>query len=104
MNTSLADSAAPASNDVLRSKQVTPLPIGPGGSNPIKREMNDTNVRLTMMTAQATADTKYDPPVPKPVTKQVFKEAFCSSSNSNFLPPAIFVIGGIMLVYGLVAK
>lgn len=102
MASSIADTAAPADNNVLRSKQVAPLPIGPGGKNPIKSQMNQTNTQLTMLTSQATANTKYDPPVPKPITKQVTVEKFCS--NSAPAAPLIAIIGGLLIVYGLVAK
>jgi hypothetical protein len=101
MSGNLSDSAAPVSN-LLRSKQVTPLPIGPGGNNPIKRQMNDTNVQLSMMQAQAAANTKYDPPVPQPVSKQVVIEKFTSQTSA--FPQALIVIGILSIVYGLVAK
>lgn len=95
----LADSAAPT-NNLIRSRQVSPLPIGSGGSNPVKQQLNDTNVQLAMLTAQATVNTKYDPPVPLPITKAVTKEAF----TTNILSSAIFVIGGLLIVYGIVVK
>jgi len=101
MSSSIADTAAPVDNNVLRSKQVAPLPIGPGGKNPIKSQMNATNTQLTMLTSQATANTKYDPPVPKPITKQVTIEKFCGSSTSA---TALAVVGGLLIVYGIVAK
>ena len=85
---------------MLKSKQVTPLPIGSGGNNLIKQHMNQTNTQLAMMTAQAAANTKYDPPVPQPVTKQVIKEHF----TSNNLPIVLSVIGSILIVYSIVAK
>jgi hypothetical protein len=88
------------SNNLLRSRQVTPLPVGPGGKNPTKTQMNQTNTQLTMMSAQATANTKYDPPTPPPVTKQVTKESFTAES----LPNMLFVVGGLFIVYGIVAK
>jgi hypothetical protein len=87
------------STSLVRSQQVSPLPIGPGGSNPVKQQMNDTNTKLTMLSAQADANTKYDPPVPQPVTKQVIKENFTANSANM-----IFVIGGLCIVYGLIAK
>lgn len=87
------------STSLARSRQVSPLPVGPGGNNPIKHEMNNTNTKLTMLTAQAEADTKYDPPVPQPITKQVIKENFTANSANM-----IFVIGGLCIVYGLIAK
>lgn len=98
---SLADTAAPANNSLIRSKQVSPLPVGPGGNSPTKQQLNDTNVQLTMLTSQASANTKYDPPVPKPVTKQVTKESFV---NYDSLPTMLFVVGGLFIVYGIVSK
>jgi len=96
---SFADSAAPA-NKLIRSHQVSPLPVGPGGSNPTKQQLNNTNIQLTMLRAQATANTKYDPPVPQPVSKAITKENFTSNNG----PLALFVIGGLLIVYGLIAK
>ena len=87
------------STSLVRSQQVSPLPIGPGGSNPVKQQMNDTNTKLTMLSAQADENTKYDPPVPQPVTKQVIKENFTANSANM-----IFVIAGLCIVYGLIAK
>ena len=92
----------PSDTNLLRSKQVTPLPIGSGGNNSTKNQMNQMNTQLHMMTAQATANTKYDPPVPQPITKQVIKETFCSDSNT--MSSALLVIGGLLIVYGLVSK
>lgn len=54
-----------------------------------------------MLTSQASANTKYDPPVPKPVTKQVTKESFV---NYDSLPTMLFVVGGLFIVYGIVSK
>ena len=90
----------PSDTPLIKSRQVSPLPIGPGGNDPIKRQMNETNIQLTMLTAQANANTKYDPPVPQPVSKQVTKETFTSDS----LPNMLFVVGGLFVVYGIVAK
>jgi hypothetical protein len=95
-------SANDTSINVLKSKQVAPLPIGPGGKNSIKNQMNDTNTQLTMLSAQATANTLYDPPVPKPVTKQLV-QPFCSGSNEP-LPHIMIVIAGLCIVYGLISK
>ena len=92
----------PADTSLLRSKQVTPLPIGSGGNNSAKNQMNQMNTQLHMMTAQATANTKYDPPVPQPITKQVTKETFISDSNT--MSSTLLVIGGLLIVYGLVSK
>jgi hypothetical protein len=88
--------------NVLQSKQVAPLPIGPGGSNSTKIKMNATNEQLTMLAAQATANTLYDPPVPKPVTQQLV-QPFCSGSNDPF-PYMIIIIAGLFIVRGLISK
>lgn len=88
------------SDNLLRSKQVSPLPVGPGGGNATKQALNDTNVQLTMMTAQATANTKYDPPVPQPITRAVIKENF----SNDTLSTSLFVLGGLFIVYGFVTK
>lgn len=91
-----------SSMNVLKSKQVAPLPIGPGGKNAIKNQMNDTNTQLTMLASQATANTLYDPPVPKPVTKQLV-QPFCSGSNDS-IPSVLLVLAGVFIVYGIVSK
>lgn len=96
---SIADNATPTTH-LLRSKQVSPLPVGPGGNNPTKRQMNDTNTQLTMLTSQGAADTKYDPPVPKPVTKAVTLEGFSVEMGSKM----IAVVGALLIVYGIVTK
>ena len=88
------------SHSLIRPRQVSPLPVGPGGKNPVKQQMNQTNIQLTMLNAQAAANTKYDPPVPQPITKAVTKESFTVEE----LPKMLFVIGGLFIVYGLVAK
>jgi hypothetical protein len=62
--------------------------------------MNQTNTQLTMLSAQAAANTKYDPPVPQPVTKAVTKESFTVSD----LPKMLYIVGSLFIVYGLVAK
>jgi hypothetical protein len=102
---SSADAAAndtASTMNVLKSKQVTPLPIGPGGKNATKNQMNATNTQLEMLTSQATANTLYDPPVPKPITKQVI-QPFCSGPY-NDLPSVLLVCAGILIVYGFVSK
>lgn len=86
-------------NNSGRGQQVSPLPIGPGGSNPVKQQMNQTNTQLAMLTAQATANTKYDPPVPQPIIKAVIKEHFTVNPVNS-----LFVIGGLLVVYGIIAK
>ena len=88
--------------NVLKSKQVTPLPIGPGGKNATKNQMNETNTQLAMLASQATANTLYDPPVPKPVTKQLV-QPFCSGPNDS-IPSIVLVLAGVLIVYGIVSK
>jgi hypothetical protein len=96
MNTNLDMS----SHSLIRSTQVSPLPIGSGRNNSIKNQMNQLNTQLTMLNAQSSANTKYDPPVPKPVTNAIIKEAF----SNQILSPMIFVVGTLFVVYGLVVK
>lgn len=103
MASKLADNAASVNTSLIRSKQVSPLPIGPGGNNSTKKQLNDTNTQLTMLIAQAGADTKYDPPVPKPVTKQVITTVTEAFSNNDF-PSMLAVVGGLLIVYGIVAR
>jgi hypothetical protein len=87
----------------LQSRQVAPLPCGPGGSNSTKAQLNDNNTALTMMQVQASADSMCDPPIPKPTTQPVVsQQGFCSSSTS--FPTMIGVIGILFIVYGLVKK
>ena len=92
--------AKPAESHLIKPRQVSPLPVGPGGSNQRKQQLNNTNTQVTMLKAQSTANTKYDPPVPQPVTKPVVKENF----TSHMIPSSLMVIGGLLFVYGLVAK
>lgn len=100
-SSSASTASAPATS-LIRSKQVSPLPIGSGGNNPIKQQMNQTNTQLTMLSAQASANTKYDPPTPQPVTTAVLIENFCSSSET--ISSVFFIVGGLLIVYGIVAK
>jgi hypothetical protein len=99
-----AADAVPNENNtnVLKSKQVAPLPIGPGGKNATKNQMNETNTQLTMLASQATANTLYDPPVPKPATKQLI-QPFCSGSDDS-ISSMILVLAGLLIVYGIVSK
>jgi len=90
------------SNARLASKQVAPLPIGPGGKHALKNQMNDANTRLTLLNAQATANTLYDPPVPPPLTAPRIEEKFCSPSSA--LPSWVAAIGWVLIAYGLLSK
>jgi hypothetical protein len=102
MNSAANVGANDTNTNVLVSKQVAPLPIGPGGKNATKNQMNDTNTQLTMLASQATANTLYDPPVPKPITKPLI-QPFCSGSN-DVVPNAMIVVAGILIVYAIVSK
>lgn len=88
---------------LIRSVQVSPLPIGSGGGNSTKQQLNDINVNLTAMMAQSNADQKYDPPIPKPITEQTITEQFCSIDNVSY-PSIIAVVGVLFVVYGICAK
>jgi hypothetical protein len=96
----MSDLLSKATNKI-KSIQVSPLPIGSGGNNPTKQLMNNTNLQLSMLTAQAVADTKYDPPIPEPVTKQVIKETFVSEAQ---IPTVLMIIGSLLVVFGIVTK
>lgn len=85
------------------AKQVNPLPIGSGGSNTTTTQMNQTNETLTMMMAQTTKDTQFDPPPPKHITAQQVIQNFCSGSQLS-TPQMLIVIGCLCIVYGIVAK
>jgi hypothetical protein len=88
------------SNSFIRPRQVSPIPVGPGGNNPIKQQMNAINTQLTMLNAQATANTKYDPPIPQPITKPITKETF----TNEIVYSMFYVVGGLLIVYGLVVN
>jgi hypothetical protein len=80
--------------------EITPLPIGSGGDNAIKSQMNNLNAQLTMMTAQAVENSKYDPPPPNPVTKPMVIEKF----SNHAIPSSMAVIGVLFFVYGILGK
>ena len=100
------------SSYVTPTAQVSPLPIGSGGSNTTHRQMNNINESITMMGVQSTADAKFDPPVPKPVTSQKLVQAFCSGGSEQInvaqvlfvTPRVLFVTGILCIVYGIVTK
>jgi hypothetical protein len=80
---------------------VTPLPVGSGGSNITKQEMNNTNEALTALSVQASADKKYDPvvPVQAPVVL-----GFRDISDEISVIELFIMIGTFCIVYGVVAK
>lgn len=88
---------------LLKSAQVSPLPVGSGGSNTTKKELNQLNTQLTMLSAQAITDQKFDPPVPQPVTAAHIKEAFCSPSSWD-LPALLSFTGTGLILYGIFSK
>jgi hypothetical protein len=96
--------SASESNDLIRSQQVSPLPIGPGGNNAIKNQLNSLNTTLTMTEAQSRADKRFDPPVPNPITQSSIKESFCSIPTISTTSTLLASIGILCIVYGIVAK
>jgi hypothetical protein len=101
-------SQAPATVQDPKPAQVAPLPIGSGGGNASKKEMNNVNTSLTLMSVQSTADSKYDPAPPtpaKPATVIGFHDYDSFSHNSTVTPAYIIgVIGILFIVYGIFKK
>ena len=67
--------------------------------------MNDNNTKLAMMTAQAKANTMFDPPAPKPLTAQVI-QPFCDGASASHMPTVaewIAAVGVILIAYGILA-
>jgi hypothetical protein len=87
-------------NHQIKNIRVSPLPLGSGGKNKTMNDLHKTNTALTMLQAQSTVDTKYDPAVPKHVTSQVIKENF----TSNNLSMGLNIVGILLIVYGICAK
>lgn len=84
---------------------VSQLPIGSGGNSTTQQQMNAVNTQLTMMSAQAKEDSKYDPKPPKPVTSAQIIQPFCNRRNTiDTIATSLAVIGGICIVYGIVTK
>lgn len=80
---------------------VAPLPVGSGGSNITKQEMNATNESLTALSVQSNADKKYDPVVP---VKAPVVIGFTDMSDELSLIELLIMIGTFCIVYGVVAK
>lgn len=90
----------------LQKRQVVPLPIGSGGNNSTKQQMNQLNAQMEMMLVQGTADKKFDPETPPPVTPQVIvKDGFLGNKmESDSISTTLGVIGVLLFVYGWVTK
>lgn len=89
---------------MIRPVQVDPLPLASGGApSQTQKEMEKTNVTLTMMSAQSTADTKYDPAPPPTVTTPVVKEAF-GGADPRDLSPWLVGMALMMILYGALSK
>ncbi len=87
----------------IKARQVLPLPIGSGGNNATKKQLNDTNTSLSMMMSQSTADTKYDPSVPKHITPPTTIEHFVADKTHR-IASVLSVIGILLVIYGIVRK
>ena len=89
----------------LQPSQVAPLPIGSGGANRATiKQLNDNNTTLTLMMAQAKANTVYDPPTPQTLTPQLV-QPFCGSSmpRSHVVAEWIAALGVAAIAYGILA-
>jgi hypothetical protein len=67
--------------------------------------MNDNNIKLTLLQSNTTANSKYDPPSSNyaPLSSSKIVQHFCSGSTQS-LDKILMVIGGLLIVYGIVAK
>lgn len=84
----------------IQGCSISPLSIS-SGSNITGQEMNANNERIQKMACQGVADTRDDSKKPQYVQsatmKPDVKEGFCMNHS-------IFVVAGLLIVYGLVAK
>lgn len=64
--------------------------------------MENTNTTLSMLVAQSTADSSFDPPAPQTITSPSIREAFCSGGND----PAhgVLVVAILFILYGILSK
>ena len=88
----------------IQPQQVSALPIGSGGGSASKKDINDINTNLTMMNAQSGADSQFDPPPPPSTTKPTIVQHFCSGPESPIDSTILMVVGGLLIVYGVIAK
>jgi len=88
----------------VQPQQVSSLPIGSGSGSASKKAMNSINDDLTMMNAQSGADSQFDPPPPPPTTVPTLVQNFCSGPSSPIDLRILMAIGGLLVVYGIIAK
>lgn len=88
----------------VQAKQVSSLPIGSGGGSTSKTAINNINTDLTMMNAQSGADSQFDPPPPQSTTPPIIIQNFCSGPSSPIDLRILMVVGGLLIVYGIIAK
>lgn len=80
--------------------RVSILPVSSGNNNPIARKMLEQNQSITMLNAQAQADTAYDPPAGPRPTQAVFVESF--GFQTGIATTTLFVAGILSIIYGIV--
>jgi hypothetical protein len=88
----------------VQPQAVTTLPIGSGGGSTSKTAINNINTNLTMMNAQSGADSQFDPPPPQSTTEPKIIQTFCSGPSSPIDLRILMVVGGLLVVYGIIAK
>lgn len=80
----------------VSGKRVPILPLG-GNKTSTARTLQEQNQAITMLSAQASADTVYDPPsAPRP-TQAVIKESFQTIND-----PVVFITGLTFITVGLI--
>lgn len=88
----------------VRAIQVEPLPQSSGGSQSLK-QMDKTNTTLSMLVAQSSADSAFDPSSPAPVTAPKIKEAFCLGGGGGPDPAhGVLVVAFLFILYGIISK
>lgn len=84
----------------IQGCSISPLSVS-SGSNITGQQMNANNENIQKMACQGVADTRDDSKKPQYVqsapTKKKVTEGFCMHHS-------IFVVAGLLIVYGLVAK
>jgi hypothetical protein len=68
--------------------------------------MDKTNTTLSMLTAQSSADSTFDPSSPTPVTAPKIKEAFCLGGGGGGPDPAhgVLIVAFLFILYGIISK